>query len=164
MKSKYNKKFIDGLVAIIILFLISFLPVLDFVIVKTQYESAVSDMKTIEATIVDINTNMNSRWQSQEIYIVYSVDDFVYKKELNNANAISFTIWIGDEFTVGDKIEIFYNTENPEIIVAPFSFSIQYIALLIGLIGGIISVMFFIFMVKNSYKFRLGTKDKNDQK
>ena len=73
MKSKYNKKFIDGLVAIIILFLISFLPVLDFVIVKTQYESAVSDMKTIEATIVDINTNMNSRWQSQEIYIVYSV-------------------------------------------------------------------------------------------
>ena len=71
---------------------------------------------------------------------------------------------MGEEYSVGDKVNIFYNPVKPESIVVPLEHTNSNLVLSIGVIGLIISVLFFIFMVKNSYKFRLGTKEKNDQK
>lgn len=70
----------------------------------------------------------------------------------------------GEDYSVGDKINIFYNPANPESIVVPFSFRSSYLALTIGVMGLIITVLLIVFMVKNSHKFYLGTKDtKNNQ-
>ena len=119
---KYNRAFKKGLAAILFCILL-FGSIFAFSIVsKIQYDRLVSDMELLEATIVDVDSHVRRRgldWQ--EIYIEYEVDGIVYNRELKTDTKISFRAGSDAHYSVGDKIQIFYDPQNPEIIASPRS-------------------------------------------
>jgi hypothetical protein len=93
-------------------------------------------MQSLEATIVDIDLDIHIRGpDEQEIYIEYEVDGITYSRELKTDTAISFTAGSGAHYSVGDKIDIFYDPQNPEIIASPRSVCVGYFCLIFALFG-----------------------------
>lgn len=83
-KLRYNKVFRDGIIALIFCSLLSAAIIVPAIISKVQYDSLVSTMESIEATIVDIDLEINVRGPNeQEIYIAYVIDNVVYNRELS---------------------------------------------------------------------------------
>ena len=133
-KMRYNRAFKKGIVAILFCIILFSSIVTFFVVSKIQYDQLVSDMKSIEATIVDVDYHTRRKgldWQ--EIYIEYEVDGIIYGRELETDTVISFRAGIGAHYSVGDKVPIFYNPQNPEIIASPRSVSVGIFWLIFAL-------------------------------
>ena len=151
---RYNRTFKNGLVAILFCIALFGLVVGFFIVSKIQYDDLVSDMKSIEATIIDIDLDMHVRGpDEQEITIAYEVEGVVYNRELKTDTAISFAAGSGAHYSIGDKIRIFYDPQNPDIIASPRSVSVGCFYMAIGLIGlGLVLFAVFV-MLKGRRKF-----------
>ncbi len=153
-KLRYNRTFKNGIISILFCLLL-FGSVLAYSIVaKIQYDGIVSEMESVEATIVDIDWDMYIRGpDEQEIYVTYEVDGVAYSRELKTDTPISFAAGVGAHYSVGDKIDIFYNPQNPEMIASSRSVGVGYFYMVISLIGLAIVLPISIYMIKNSRKF-----------
>ena len=133
-KLRYNRAFKKGIAAILFCIILSGSIVVFFVISKIQYDRLVSDMESLEATIVDIDYKAHYRGPGeQEIYIEYVVDGIVYSRELETDTTISFAAGRGAHYSIGDKVKIFYDPQNPEIIASPRSVAVGYFWLILAL-------------------------------
>ena len=133
-KMRYNRAFKKGIVAILFCIILFSSIVTFFVVSKIQYDQLVFGMKPLEATIVDVDYHARRKgldWQ--EIYIEYEVDGIIYGRELETDTVISFRAGIGAHYSVGDKVPIFYNPQNPEIIASPRSVSVGIFWLIFAL-------------------------------
>ena len=151
---RYNRAFKKGLAAILFCTILFSSIVVFFVVSQIQYNQLVSDMKSIDATIVDVDYHTRRKgldWQ--EIYIEYSVDGIVYNRELKTDTAISFRAGIGAHYSIGDKVQIFYDPQNPGIIASPRSVSVGYFWLMFALffLGLVLFALWW--MIKSRQKF-----------
>ena len=160
---RYNRTFKKGLAAILFCILL-FGSIFAFSIVsKIQYDRLVSDMELLEATIVDVDSHVRRRGLNwQEIYIEYEVDGIVYNRELKTDTKISFRAGSGAHFSVGEKVQIFYNPQNPEIIASPRSVSVGYFWLIFALLFLGIVLFALSWMLKSHHKF-LVTQEEYDK-
>ena len=160
---RYNRAFKKGLVAILFCILLFSSIVVFFIISKVQYDRLVSGMQSLEATIVDIDLDIHIKGpDEQEIYIEYEVDGITYSRELKTDTAISFTAGSGAHYSVGDKIEIFYDPQNPEIIASPRSVSVGYFWLIFALFFLGLVLFALLWMIKSRRKF-LVTQEEYDK-
>ena len=160
---RYNRAFKKGLAAIFFCIILFGSVVVFFIVSKIQYDQLVSGMKPLEATIVDIDLDIHVKGpDEQEIYIEYVVDGVVYSRELETDTAISFTAGTGANYSIGDKIAIFYDPQNPEIIASPRSMSVGYFWLIFALLSlGL--VLFALSMVIKSRRKFLVTREEYDK-
>lgn len=134
-----------------------------FIVSKIQYDQLVFDMEPIEATIVDVDSHTRRRGLNwQEIYIEYAVDGIVYNRELKTDTAISFRAGVGAHYSVGEKVQIFYNPKNPEIIASPRSVSVGYFWLIFALFFLGLVLFYLWWMIKSRHKF-LVTQEEYDK-
>ena len=162
-KMRYNRAFKNGIVAILFCIILFSSIVTFFVVSKIQYDQLVSDMKSIEATIVDVDYHTRRKgldWQ--EIYIEYEVDGIIYGRELETDTVISFRAGIGAHYSVGDKVPIFYNPQNPEIIASPRSVSVGIFWLIFALFFLGLVLFSLWWMIKSRQKF-LVTQEEYDK-
>ena len=111
---RYNRAFKQGLAAILFCILLFSSIVVFFIISKVQYDRLVSDMKPLEASIVHIDTATSTKGpDTQKIYISYVVNGIGYRRKLKTDTKISFEAGYGAHYSVGDKIQIFYDPQNP---------------------------------------------------
>ena len=160
---RYNRAFKKALVAILFCTILFSSTVIFFIVSKIQYDQLVSDMEPIEATIVDVDYHTRRKgldWQ--EIYIEYEVDGIIYGRELETDTVISFRAGSGAHYSIGDKVPIFYNTQNPEIIASPRSVSVGYFWLIFALLFLGIVLFSLWWMIKSRQKF-LVTQDEYDK-
>lgn len=162
-KLRYNRAFKKGLAAILFCIILFGSIILFFVVSKIQYDQLVSDMKSLEATIVDIDLDVHVRGpDEQEIYIEYEVDGIVYSRELETDTTISFAAGVGANYSVGDKIQIFYDPQNPEIIASPRSVGVGYFWLIFALLSLAVVLFALGWMIKSRCKF-LVTQEEYDK-
>ena len=133
-KLRYNRAFKKGIAAILFCVILFSSIIVFFIAFKIQYNQLVSDMESLEATIVDVDHHVRRKGLNwQEIYIEYAVDGIVYSRELKTDTAISFRTGISAHYSVGDRVQIFYDPQNPEIIASPRSVSVGYFWLIFAL-------------------------------
>ena len=162
-KLRYNRVFKKGIGAFVFCILLFGSIIAFFIAAKVQYNDLVADMKKIEATIVDIDLDIHIKGpDEQEIYVTYEVDGITYERELKTDTKISFTAGTGANYSVGDKIEIFYDSENPEIIASPRSMSVGYFWLAFACLSLALVVLCFFWMIKHRRKF-LVTQEEYDK-
>lgn len=160
---RYNRTFKKGLAAILFCIILFGLVVVFFIVSKVQYDHLVSNMKSLEATIVDIELEHHRKGPDvQEIYIEYEVDGIVYSRELETDTAISFSAGTGAHYSVGDKILIFYDPQNPQTIAAPRSVSVGYYWLVFGLLCSAL-VWFCLIVILKSRRSFLVTQEEYDK-
>ena len=153
-KLRYNRVFKKGIAAVLFCIILFSSIVVFFLAAKTQYDQLVSDMETTEATIVDIDHVHHRKGPSeQKIYIDYVVDGIVYSRELKTDTAISFRAGVGANYTVGDKVQIFYDPQNPEVIASPRSVSVGYFWLIFALFSLGLVLFALWWMIKSRRKF-----------
>ena len=160
---RYNRAFKKGLVAILFGILLFSSIVVFFIVSKIQYDQLVSNMNSLEATIVDIDYHTRRKgldWQ--EIYIEYAVDGIIYNRELETDTAISFRAGIGAHYSVGEKVPIFYDPQNPEIIASPRSVSVGIFWLIFALFFLGLVLFALSWMLKSRQKF-LVTQEEYDK-
>ena len=160
---RYNRAFKKALAAILFGTILSSSIVVFFIVFKIQYDQLVSDMKSIEATIVDVDYHTRRKgldWQ--EIYVEYEVDGIIYGRELETDTVISFRAGSGAHYSVGDKVQIFYDPQNPEIIASPRSVSVGIFWLIFALffLGLVLFALWW--MIKSRQKF-LVTQEEYDK-
>ena len=160
---RYNRAFKKGLTAILFGTVLFSSIVVFFIVFKIQYDQLVSGMKPLEATIVDIDHVHHRRGPSeQKIYIDYVVDGIVYSRELKTDTTISFAAGRGAHYSVGDKVRIFYNPQNPKIIASPRSVSVGYFWLIFALFFLCLGLFALWYVIKRRHKF-LVTQDEYDK-
>ncbi|MBO5898260.1 MAG: DUF3592 domain-containing protein [Clostridia bacterium] len=106
------------------------------------YRHRIADMEPVEATVVD--TDLHDRRRNpdiQEVSVTYEVDGETYQGELDMAVK---SLFVGRRvlYSVGDKITLYYDAENPYEIAYPnsagfldfFSFAGMFVLLLIVLV------------------------------
>lgn len=160
---RYNRAFKEGLAAILFSAILFSSIVVFFIVSKIQYDQLVSDMKSIEATIVDVDYHTRRKgldWQ--EIYIEYEVDGIIYGRELETDTVISFRAGSGAHYSVGEKVPIFYNPQNPEIIASPRSVSVGIFWLIFALFFLGLVLFSLWWMIKSRQKF-LVTQEEYDK-
>ena len=160
---RYNRAFKKCLAAILFCTILFSSIVVFFVISKIQYDQLISDMESLEATIVDVDYHTRHKgldWQ--EIYIEYEVDGIVYNRKLKTDTAISFRAGSGAHYSVGEKVQIFYNPQNPEIIASPRSVSVGYFWLIFALFSLCLVLFALWYVIKRRHKF-LVTQEEYDK-
>jgi len=122
-------------------------------------------METVEATIVDISIDHHRRGpDEQEIDVTYEVDGVVYSRELATDTTVSFAPGIAANYSIGDKLQIFYNPQNPEIIAAPRSVSVGNVFFWIGFILFLAATASLIHMLKSRRKFLVTQEEYEKEK
>ena len=160
---RYNRTFKKGIVAILFCVLLFGSIVAFFIISKVQYDRLVSGMQSLEATIVDIDLDIHVRGPNeQKIYIEYEVDGIIYGRELKTDTVISFRAGRGAHYSVGEKVPIFYNPQNPEIIASPRSVSVGIFWLIFALFFLGLVLFSLWWMIKSRQKF-LVTQEEYDK-
>ena len=120
-------------------------------------------MLPLEATIVDIHLDIHTKGPNeQEIYVEYVVDGVAYGRELKTDTAVSFEAGRGAHYAIGDKIPIFYDPQNPEIIASPRSMAVGVFFAAVALLGLVLVVIGLIVVVKNRRQY-LVTREDYDQ-
>lgn len=162
---RYNRTFKQGLIAIVFGILL-FGTVVGFYIVSVvQYHSLVSEMKSLMATIVDIDLDIHIRGPNeQEIYIEYEVAGITYSRELATDTPISFSPGRGAHYSVGDKIQIFYDPQNPEVIASPRSIGVGTFYMVISAAGLALVIFVLIVMLKHHRKFLVTQEEYEKEK
>ena len=162
-KLRYNRAFKKSMAAILFCIILSSSIIVFFITSKVQYNQLVSDMESLEATIVDVDHHVRRKGLNwQEIYIEYAVDGIVYSRELKTDTAISFRAGSGAQYSVGDKVQIFYDPQNPEIIASPRSVSVGYFWLIFALFFLGLVLFALRWMIKTRRKF-LVTQEEYDK-
>ena len=162
-KLRYNRDFKKGIAAILFCIILFSSIVVFFLVAKVQYDQLVSGMKPLEATIVDVDSHVRRKGLNwQEIYIEYAVDGIVYNRELKTDTAISFRAGSGAHYSVGEKVQIFYDPQNPEIIASPRSVSVGYFWLIFALFSLCLVLFALWYMIKRRHKF-LVTQEEYDK-
>ena len=162
-KLRYNRVFKKGIAAILFCIILFGSIIVFFIVAKTQYDQLVSDMESTEATIIDIVHHVRrKRVDWQEIYIEYVVDGIVYDGELETDTAISFRAGDGAHYSIGDKVQIFYDPQNPEVIASPRSVSVGYFWLIFALFSLGLVLFALLWMIKMRQKF-LVTQEEYDK-
>ena len=162
-KLRYNRAFKKGLAAILFCIVLFSSIVVFFIVSKIQYDHLVSDMKSLEATIIDIDFDVHVKGlDKQEIYIEYEVDGIVYSRELKTDTAISFAAGSGAHYSVGDKIQIFCDPQNPEIIASPRSLGVGRFFTVVALLGLALVLFALIAVLKTRRRF-LVTQEEYDK-
>lgn len=153
-KLRYNRVFKKGILALLFCFLLFGSGIAFFIVAKVQYDELTSGMESLEATIVDIDLDINLKSpDEQEIYIEYTVDGITYSRELETDTGISFAAGLGAHYSVGDKVQIFYDPDDPEIIASPRSIRVGYFWLALEVIFcGFIAWVLWL-MLKHREKF-----------
>ena len=82
-----------------------------------------------------------TKMDNDEVYVTYEVDGKEYNNKLNMRSS---------SFYVGKEIKIYYNQENPNIVVCDDLKILIYIFLGIGLVFLLISVVIMFFKIKSS--------------
>jgi cell division protein FtsB len=160
---RYNRVFKKGLAAILFCTVLFSSIVIFFIVSKIQYDQLASGMKPLEATIVDVDSHVRRKGLNwQEIYIEYAIDGIVYNRELKTDTAISFRAGTGAHYSVGDKVPIFYNPQNPEIIASPRSVSVGIFWLIFALFFLGLVLFSLWWMIKSRQKF-LVTQEEYDK-
>ena len=160
---RYNRAFKKGLVAILFCILLFSSIVVFFIISKVQYDRLVSGMQSLEATIVDIDLDIHVRGPNeQEIYIEYEVDGITYSRKLKTDTALSFTVGSGAHYSVGEKIPIFYDPQDPKIIASPRSQSVGIFWLIFALLSLALVLFVLWWVIKSRRKF-LVTQEEYDK-
>ena len=163
VKLRYNRVFKEGIAAILFGILLFSSIIVFFIASKIQYDRLVYDMESLEATIVDIDYVHHRRGPSeQKIYIDYVVDGIVYSRELKTDTTISFAAGRGAHYSVGDKVQIFYDPQNPEIIASPRSVGVGYFWLIFALLSLGLVLFSLWWMIKSRQKF-LVTQEEYDK-
>ena len=153
-KLRYNRSFKQVIIVFTLLILLFSSVVVCFIISKVQYDRLVSDMKPLEASIVHIDTATSTKGpDTQKIYISYVVNGIGYRRKLKTDTKISFEAGYGAHYSVGDKIQIFYDPQNPEIIACPRSVRVGYFWLALDLPFLAIVVWVFLCGLKRHRKF-----------
>ena len=151
---RYNRTFKKGLAAILFCIILFGTMILFFIVSKIEYNRLVSTMNSLEATIVDIDLDVHIRGpDEQEIYIEYEVDGVVYSRELKTDTSISFEAGRGAHYSVGDKIQIFYDPQNPEIIASPRSLAVGEVYGLVAFCGLALVVFCLVTVLKRHRDF-----------
>ena len=164
-KLKYNKAFRQGIGALLFCLLLFGGCATWAVVARIQYNSLVANMETVEATIVDITLDYNRRGpDEQEIDITYEVDGVVYKRELATDTAISFEAGLAANYSVGDKLQIYYDPQNPEIIASPRSVSVGNVFFWIGFILSALAIGCLIYLLKKRKKFLVTQEEYEKEK
>lgn len=164
-KLRYKREFKKILTGGLILFIMSSVICAFFIISKIQYDSLISEMKSLEATIVDIDLDIHARGPDvQDIYITYEVDGVVYNRKLKTDTKIAFAAGFGAHYSVGDKVEIFYDPHNPGVIASPQSINAGHFSMYIGLIGLVLSLPLMFDTIKNRRKFLVTQEDYEKEK
>lgn len=160
---RYNRVFKKGLAAILFCMILFGSIVVFFIVSKIQYDRLVSHMNSLEATIVDIDLDVHFRGpDEQEIYIEYIVDGVVYNRKLETDTTISFAAGTGAHYSVGDKIQIFYDPQNPEMIASPRSQRVGIFCLIFALLSLALVLLALWWMIKSRRKF-LVTQEEYDK-
>ena len=160
---RYNRAFKKDMAGILFGFILFGFVVVFFVVSKIQYDQLTSNMKALEATIIDIDLDVHVKGPSgQEIYIEYVVDGIVYSRELETDTAISFEAGRGAHYSVGDKVQILYDPQNPQIIASPRSLVVGAFYVVIGLFGLALVLFSLIVLLKTRKKF-LVTQEEYDK-
>ena len=81
---------------------------------------------------------------------------------LQSGPTISFAAGRGAHYSVGDKVRIFYNPQNPKIIASPRSVSVGYFWLIFALLFLGIVLFALSWMLKSRHKY-LVTQDEYDK-
>ncbi len=162
---RYIRQFKKNIVGLLIgAFIFAFVLILS-IVSKVQYDSLIKSMKSIEATIIDIDLDIHVRGpDEQEIYITYEVDGVVYNRELKTDTGISFSAGIGAHYSIGDKVKIFYDPKNPEVIATPRSVSVSYFYTAMALIGLSFITYPLIVLLKNSRKYLVTQEEYEKEK
>ena len=164
-KLRYSKVFKDGVIALIFCTLLCLFIMIFAVISTIQYNKLISDMESIEATIVDIDLDIHVRGpDEQEIYITYIVDGKKYERELGSDTKASFSAGTLANYSVGDKIEIFYNPENPEMIASPRSNSVANVYFLGSTVFFVLMLALLGYLIKNRKKHLVTFKEYEKEK
>jgi hypothetical protein len=153
-KLRYNRSFKKGIAALIFCFLLFGSLIAYSVVAKIQYDNLASGMKPVEATVVDIDWVTHYKGPNeQEIYITYEVNGEVYNRELKTDTALSFSAGRGTHYSIGDKIEILYDPQNPGIIASRHFAVAGYFCFALGVFSLGVVLMPFIYMIKHSREF-----------
>ena len=166
---RYSRDFKRRIIGCIFLTLF-FVPFVVYPIVaKIQYKNLVRDMKSTEATIVDIDVKYYRRGpDEQKIYITYEVDGVEYSRKWETDTKINFSAGDGADYAVGDKVKVLYDPQNPEVIAAPRSVGVGNLWLVIALFCLAIPVLTFIWTIKHRQTFLVTQeeyeKEKEEQK
>lgn len=153
-KLRYDRTFRNGIIVFVLCILLALAFIIPAIISKIQYDKLVSDMKSVEATIVDIDLDLNYRGpHEQEIDITYEVDGVVYNREFGTDTKVAYPAGIAAHYSVGDTVEIFYDPQNPNIIATPRSVYVAYGFLAICLPFLALMVFCLGFALKNRRKF-----------
>jgi uncharacterized ion transporter superfamily protein YfcC len=162
-KLRYNKTFKEGIATILFCIVLFGSIVVFFIAAQGQYDRLVSGMKSMEATIIDVDHDMHIKGPNdQEIYIEYEVDGIVYHGELRTDTAISFDAGTGASYSIGDKVPILYDPQNPEIIASPRSLGVGHFWLVVALIGLALVLVCLIAVLKNHRRY-LVTREEYDK-
>ncbi len=162
---RYNRTFKRGMIAILLGFLLFGLVVGFFIASKIQYDNLVSNMKPTEATVIDVDFDIHIKGpDEQEIFIEYEVNGITYSRELKTDTKISFAAGSGAHYSIGDKIQIFYDSQNPGIIASPRSVGVGYFYMIIGLCGLALILFAFISVLKNHRKFLVTQEEYEKEK
>ena len=162
-KLRYNRTFKNGIAVIVFCVLLFGCLTVCTVVAKIQYDSLVSDMKSVDATIVDIDLDIHVKApDEQEICIEYIVDGITYNRELKTDTAVSFSAGVGAHYSVGDMVQIFYDPQNPEIIASPRSISVGIIYFLIGS-AGLALILFVLFIMLKNHRQYLVTQEEYEK-
>ena len=96
------------------------------------------------------------------------MDGVTYERELKTDTAISFSPGRGAHYSVGDRIEIMYDPQDPTIIATSRSLGVGFFYTGIAFFGLAIFIFAFIFMLKHSRSFLVTQeeyeKEKEDNK
>ena len=159
-KLRYNRTFKQGILAIIIGVLLFGGIISFFIIARIQYSNLVSEMVPTKATIVDIDYDVHRYGpDEQKIEITYKVDGITYSRELETDTKISFSAGTGAHYSIGDKVDILYDPENPEIIASPRSVRVGWFYLVVGSVGLAFTLYGFVYMIMHSKKFLVTQKE-----
>ena len=164
-KLRYNRVFKKGISTLLLGFLL-FMSIVIFVVTSlVQYNNLTAEMMTLDATIVDINRIIHHKGpDEQEIFISYEVDGVTYERELRTDTAISFSPGRGAHYSVGDKIEILYDPQNPMIIASPRSVGVGFFYMGIALFGLAVFVFGLVVMIRHSRSFLVTQEEYEKEK
>ncbi len=167
-KLKYNYEFKDKMFRILIIFFFFSFPVIFGTAEIIQYFNLVSGMKSTEANIINIELSYKKHTNVQNIDITYEIAGITYNRELGTDTTISSPAGYGTNYSVGDKVKIFYDPDNPEIIAVPQTVKVSAIFSIIGYVGLTIALYHLVRMLKNSRKYLITQeeyiKDKEELK
>ena len=162
---RYNRVFKRGIAAIAFCFLL-FGSIFVFGIVsKVQYDALVANMIATEATVADIDWDLHVRGpDEQEIEITYEVDGITYQRELETDTKLSFSAGTGANYSVGDKIKIFYDPQNPETIATYRSVIVGYRYMAIAVVGLALITFALVLALKNRRRYLVTQEEYEKEK